>query len=341
MLGPVVVDLVGHALTSAEIDLIQHPQVGGLILFGRNFASAAQITDLVSSVRAVRAELIIAVDQEGGRVQRLRDGFTRLPSLQKLGHLYQVAPELAEQVIPEIAWLMAAELLAVGIDISFAPVLDTDEHFSSVIGDRSFGSDFDCVSRLGGWYLDGMAAAGMKATAKHFPGHGAVKADSHYALPVDERDFDSVWSTDMQPFRELLSRVAGVMPAHILFNKIDPSPVGCSPFWLQEVLRRRLGFDGVIFSDDLSMAAAEFAGSYSERARAALRAGCDAILICNQPAHAAAVLSSLAGAQWLCDNKMAQMKPSPVRSVMSLNELRDSSRWQEAQQHLQTLESLA
>lgn len=338
MLGPVIVDLAGEELSQAEAEMIQHPHVGGLIFFGRNCVSAEQIDDLVQSVRAVRPELLLAIDQEGGRVQRLRSGFTRLPALQKLGRYYQRDPAQAALVVQSVAWLMAAELRSVGIDISFAPVLDADDSFSQVIGDRSFGSDPDLVAAVGALYIDGMAEAGMKATAKHFPGHGAVHADSHLALPVDERDMESVQRDDMRPFRVLLPRVGAVMPAHILFKNIDSRPVGCSSYWLQNVLRQELDFNGVIFSDDLSMAGAEFAGSYSERATAALRAGCDAVLVCNQPEKAAEVLASLEQQQWPRDGKLATMRSTLTGGTPSLADLQQTPRWIEVQRHIELLE---
>lgn len=339
MLGPVVVDLAGTELSPAETELLQDPYVGGLILFGRNCENPAQVDRLVTRVRAVREDLVIAIDQEGGRVQRLRNGLTRLPPLQKLGQCYLRDPVMAAPIIRSCAWLMASEMLSVGVDISFAPVLDADDGFSEVIGDRSFSRDTNVVDAVGSLYLDGMAEAGMAATGKHFPGHGAVKADSHHALPVDERELDAVWSADMHPFRALLPRLAAVMPAHILFKNIDPRPVGCSGFWLQQLLRERLNFAGVIFSDDLSMAGAAFAGSYSERAVAALEAGCDAVLVCNQPSEAAEVLAHLAKLQWPIDNKLASMRPS-LEVRPSLAQLRGSRRWQKAQEHLAVLEAI-
>lgn len=345
MLGPVIVDLVGQELSPEEAELIQHPHVGGIIFFGRNFANPAQAGELIRSIRAVRPELILSVDQEGGRVQRFRSGFTRLPALQLLGRYYQSAAAQSDSceaaaIIRSSAWIMAAELLSLGIDISFAPVLDADDYHSEVIGDRSFASEVSVIDTVGSLYLNGMAEAGMVATAKHFPGHGAVQADSHVALPVDERDFETVWNHDMQPFRTLLPRVGAVMPAHILFENIDPRPVGCSPFWLQQVLRQQLGFDGVIFSDDLSMAGAEFSGSYSERALAALEAGCDAILVCNQPERAAEVLSSLAKLQWPCNDKLAKMRPRLRAKTPTLEQLKAAARWQQAQRHLEILETV-
>lgn len=339
MLGPVIVDLVGKELSQAEAELIQHPQVGGIIFFSRNYENAEQMAELVQAVRVIRPDLLLAIDQEGGRVQRLREGFTRLPALQKLGDCYRQSAERAAPIIQSVGWLMAAELRSVGIDISFAPVLDADDSFSQVIGDRSFGKDIELVIAASNHYLDGMAEAGMKATAKHFPGHGAVSADSHLALPVDERDFETVIAGDMRTFQALLPRVGAVMPAHILFRNIDSRPVGCSSYWLKQVLRRQLGFSGVIFSDDLSMAGAEFSGSYSERAVAALTAGCDAVLVCNQPDKAAEVLTFLQQRQWPCSNKLATMRTPLVGAARSLAELQRTPRWNEARKQIDLLEA--
>lgn len=339
MLGPVIVDLVGKELSQVEAELIQHPHVGGIIFFSRNYENAEQMAELVQAVRGRRPNLLLAIDQEGGRVQRLREGFTRLPALQQLGDCYRHSPERAAPIVKSAGWLMAAELRSVGIDISFAPVLDADDSFSQVIGDRSFGNDIELVIAAGKHYLDGMAEAGMKATAKHFPGHGAVSADSHLALPVDERDFETVKASDMRTFHALLPRMGAVMPAHILFKNIDSRPVGCSSYWLKQVLRRQLGFGGVIFSDDLSMAGAEFSGSYSERAVAALTAGCDAVLVCNQPDKAAEVLTFLQHRQWPCSNKLATMRTPLAGTALSLAELQRTPRWSEARKQIDLLEA--
>jgi beta-N-acetylhexosaminidase len=329
-LGPVVLDITGTELQAEEVEILQHPQVGGLILFRRNFESPEQLTYLVSQIRAARPNILLAVDQEGGRVQRFKTGFTRLPPLQNIGNLYLHSPERGLAAATEAGWLMASEMLACGMDISFAPVLDADDSFSAVIGDRSFSADFAVVTHLAQAYVEAMAQVGMGATLKHFPGHGAVEADSHLELPVDERDFDEVWNSDMAPFRSLLSRAAGVMPAHIVFSAIDPNPVGFSSFWLQKVLRQQLQFNGVIFSDDLSMEGAALVGDHRDRAEAALAAGCDAVLVCNQPRRAVEVIERLNAVAFPANSRLLQMKPAAHSQTPSLAELQRTPRWQAA-----------
>lgn len=304
--GPVIIDLMGLELTSEEGELLQHPSVGGVILFTRNFESTAQITQLCHAIRTSRqSTLLIAVDQEGGRVQRFKEGFVRLPSMGEVGQVYQASPAAGLQLAYHCGWIMAAELLAVGIDISFAPVLDLNKQQNTVIGDRSFSASPAIVIRLAHAVMEGMHDAGMAATGKHFPGHGAVTADSHLALPVDSRLLTEIVAEDMQPFAALISsKIDALMPAHILFPAVDNRPVGFSPYWLQEVLRKQLQFSGVIFSDDLNMAGAEFAGSYADRAIAALDAGCDSILICNNRSGAIDILDHLpesyrSSSEWL------------------------------------------
>lgn len=335
-LGPVVLDISGTELLAEEVEILQHPQVGGLIFFRRNFESPEQLTQLVARIRSVRPNIILAVDQEGGRVQRFKNGFTRLPSLQSIGNLYAQAPERGTAAATEAGWLMAAEMLACGLDISFAPVLDADDSFSAVIGDRSFSADFASVTHLAQAYVEGMEQAGMGATLKHFPGHGSVEADSHLELPVDERSFDEVWQSDMAPFRSLLHRAAGVMPAHIVFSAIDPNPVGFSSFWLQKVLRRQLQFNGVIFSDDLSMEGASVIGDHRDRAEAALAAGCDAVLVCNQPRRAEEVIEHLGALGTPTNNRLLQMTPL-VKVPPSLAELQQNPRWRAAADLMATL----
>jgi len=335
-LGPVILDITGTELQAEEAEILQHPQVGGLIFFRRNFESPEQLACLVTQIRAVRPDILIAVDQEGGRVQRFKSGFTRLPALQNIGNLYLQSPELGLAAAIDAGWLMASEMLACGLDISFAPVLDADDSFSAVIGDRSFSADFTIVTLLAQAYIEGMTQAGMGATLKHFPGHGAVEADSHLELPVDERNFDEVWQSDMAPFRSLLAHAAGVMPAHIVFSEIDPNPVGFSSFWLQKVLRQQLHFSGVIFSDDLSMEGAAMVGSHCDRAEAALAAGCDAVLICNQPRRAVEVIDRLNAVAAPPNGRLLQMKPS-ARSPSSLFQLQQTARWRTASERMLTL----
>ncbi|MCX7097141.1 MAG: beta-N-acetylhexosaminidase [Methylococcales bacterium] len=286
-LGPVMLDVEGLSLAAHEHDKLKHPNTGAVILFARNYQSPEQVADLIASIRAVRqGDILIAVDQEGGRVQRFREGFTRLPP----AAFYAQNPELAESA----GWLMAAELLAVGVDFSFAPVLDVDCGISQVIGDRSFATDANLATQLASAFRKGMNAAGMAATGKHFPGHGAVALDSHLALPVDGRDLDSLWQKDLLPFKQLIAEgLEGIMPAHVVFSKIDPNPAGFSAFWIQQILRKELKFNGVVFSDDLSMEGAASVGGFPERARQAQDAGCDMLLVCNNPHAAEQVLEAL------------------------------------------------
>ncbi|MEY4685868.1 MAG: hypothetical protein RLZ25_2327 [Pseudomonadota bacterium] len=286
--GPVMIDVSLFEVDSVERERLQHPAAGGIILFRRNYESIEQITALIAEIRAIRPELLIAVDHEGGRVQRFREGFTRLPP----ANVY--AREGDEDLAEGAGWLMAAELRAVGVDFSFAPVLDVESGISQVIGDRAFGTDPFTVTRMAGRFMNGMHSAGMAAVGKHFPGHGGVVEDSHRALPVDPRDLDTLESRDLVPFRTLMGQgLEGVMPAHVIYSALDHQPAGFSRFWIQDVLRTRLGFEGAIFSDDLSMAGAAFAGGYPDRAKMALDAGCDMILVCNAPGAADEVLESL------------------------------------------------
>lgn len=329
-LGPVVLDIAGSELLEDEAEVLQHPQVGGVIFFRRNFESPEQLTHLVQSIRAKRSNLVLAVDQEGGRVQRFKEGFSRLPPLRAIGDLCRQNADEALETARELAWLMAAELRACGLDISFAPVVDADDAFSSVIGDRAFSRNLNEVAALGKAYISGMAEVGMAATLKHFPGHGSVEEDSHHELPVDERDFDEVWQEDMAPFRALLPHAGAVMPGHLLFSSIDPNPVGFSPFWLQKVLRQQLNFEGIIFSDDLSMEGASVLGSHSDRAEAALSAGCDAVLVCNQPKRAIEVIERLNAISFPVNNRLTQMRAAAAQPAESLGSLKRSSRWQAA-----------
>lgn len=292
-LGALMLDLEGLVLTEAEKDLIRHPHVGGIILFARNFNNVEQVSALVRSIRELRSELIIAVDQEGGRVQRFREGFVKLPPMRVFGDLYATDPDAARQRSYQCGWLMASEVLAVGVDISFAPILDVDCGISQVIGDRAFHADPQIAVKLLREFIRGMHDAGMAATGKHFPGHGSVVADSHIALPVDERSWAEIEAHDLVPFAALARELQGIMPAHVIYSKVDAKPAGFSPFWLQDILRQRLGFDGVIFSDDLSMEGAVATGPFSDRTNAALDAGCDMVLVCNHRVGALEVLQAL------------------------------------------------
>ncbi len=288
MQGSLMLDVAGCWLTAEDRDILRQPEVGGLILFARNIEHPQQVTELCRSIRKIRPDLLIAVDQEGGRVQRLRRGFTRLPSMHVIA-----ASQDPQASARQAGWLMAAEVLAVGIDFSFAPVLDLDYQRNEVIGHRAFGEDPQLVTELGRAFIDGMHRAGMAAVGKHFPGHGWVTADSHFAIPVDERSLDSIRKSDLQAFASLAGSVEGVMPAHVIYPQVDEQPAGFSSFWLQQILRGELGFNGVIFSDDLSMAGAHAAGDMRARTLAAIAAGCDMILVCNDREGAEQSLSCL------------------------------------------------
>lgn len=293
--GPVMFSLQGVELTAEEREMLDHPAAGGIILFSRNFVSAEQVADLSRQIREGRTPApLIAVDQEGGRVQRFRQGFTELPPAAVYGHIYQSSREHAKQVARDAGWLMAAELRAVGVDFSFAPVLDVERGVSQVIGDRAFGSQAREVADLALAWAAGARESGMPSVGKHFPGHGAVTADSHLELPVDERPFEEIEAIDLYPFRRLIDNgLEAVMPAHVIYSQVDQRPAGFSSVWIRHILRERMGFSGVVFSDDLNMAAAQVAGSFPERGVAALEAGCDMVLACNNPQGIAATLDAL------------------------------------------------
>lgn len=292
MIGALMLDIAGTALTQEDIQLLQAPQVGGVILFGRNIESPRQVRALTDHMRQVRPDILIAVDQEGGRVQRLKQGFTLLPAMGRFGELYQQQPELAVELAEQCGWLMATEVLAVGIDFSFAPVLDLND-ISDVIGDRSFARNMDDIIVLARAFLSGMQRAGMATTGKHFPGHGSVKADSHVAAAIDSRSYVEIQQKDMQSFIQLQAQLDALMPAHVIYDQVDPNPAGFSPYWIQTVLRQQLNFDGVLFSDDLSMQAACVAGGADARIQAALNAGCDMGLVCNDRAAACLALDGI------------------------------------------------
>jgi beta-N-acetylhexosaminidase len=298
-LGPVMVDVAGLELAPDERELLGHPLVGGVILFARNYASPAQLRGLTAAIHGVRSpKLLIAVDHEGGRVQRFVDGFTRLPPMRALGRIYDRDPALAENLAGAVGVVLASELAAHGVDFSFAPVLDIDFGSSSVIGDRAFHAEPAAVARLALALAGGLRRVGMGAVGKHFPGHGYVRADSHHEVPVDDRDLAAIEANDLAPYRTLIvAGLAGVMPAHVIYPRVDPNPAGFSRFWLQDVLRRRLGFDGIVFSDDLSMEGASVAGGIVERGRAALDAGCDMVLVCNAREAALRLLDGLGPAR--------------------------------------------
>lgn len=286
--GSLMLDIAGTWLTAEDRQILRQPQVGGLILFARNIEHPRQVRELAAAIRALRPDLLLAVDQEGGRVQRLRQGFVRLPAMRAIAD----NPE-AEWLAEQCGWLMATEVLAVGLDLSFAPVLDLDHQRSAVIGSRAFEGDPERAAALAGAFIRGMHAAGMAATGKHFPGHGWAEADSHVAIPRDERSLEQIRASDLMPFARLSRQLGAVMPAHVIYPQVDAQPAGFSRFWLQQILRAELGFDGVIFSDDLSMAGAHVAGDAAARIESALGAGCDMGLVCNDRGAAELALGAL------------------------------------------------
>lgn len=337
-LGPVMVDLQGTSLDAAERELLRHPAVGGVILFRRNFADPAQIRDLVTDIHVLRdPHLLVAVDQEGGRVQRFHEGFSRLPPAAWYGALYHQDRERARRVAGLAGWLMAAELRAVGVDFSFSPVLDLGVAPSSVIGDRAFAGRPEEVADLGRAWIKGCQTAGMAAVGKHFPGHGSVVADSHTELPVDHRRFQDILMADLVPFERLIRvGLEAIMPAHVVYPEVDSRPAGFSPFWLKRVLRQQLEFQGLIFSDDLNMAAADAGGDYPARAQAALQAGCDLVLICNNRPAAEAILTCLQDH----DDPAAQVRYMRMhgRGGEPLHRLRLDARWHQAVRELAALQ---
>lgn len=283
--GPVMADVAAYALTDEEKKRLCDPAVGGVILFRRNYQNRAQLAALCAEIKALRSpELVIAVDHEGGRVQRFIEGFTRLPAMRSLGQLWAAqGAAAAEAAAEQVGWVLAAELRACGVDLSFTPVLDLDWGQCAVIGNRSFDADAAVVSALALALQRGLNRGGMKSCGKHFPGHGFVAGDSHHVLPQDMRSRAQL-AADIEPFRALAQAgMAAVMPAHVLYPAVDSQPAGFSRYWLQQVLRGEIGFDGVIFSDDLTMEGACGAGSIAERSRLSLDAGCDIVLVCNRP----------------------------------------------------------
>jgi beta-N-acetylhexosaminidase len=329
--GPVILDVQGYELTEEEREVLRHPQVGGVIFFSRNIDNPKQVAELTRHIAQINPLLLLTVDQEGGRVQRLKKGFSLLPAMGRLGALYASDGDLACRLAEAIGWLMAAEVLGVGIDLSFAPVLDVDSHHSRVIGDRSFSPIPAQVTILAEAFIDGMTRAGMRSCGKHFPGHGSIKADSHLELPIDPRPLEVIEAHDLLSFRALLPKLAAVMPAHIIFPAVDANPVGFSAQWLRTYLRKKLDFSGVIISDDLSMAGAAFAGDYSARAQMALEAGCEGILVCNQPHHAHQVLECL---EAIHSPKTGRLRLLKGQTALPLAQLQAEKNWDNANEFI-------
>lgn len=330
-LGPVVTDVSGPYLTPEDQELLLHPMLGGIILFARNYQSPGQLVELVESIRAINPHIVISVDQEGGRVQRFKEGFTRLPSMQKAVNVFSDENECAD-LLSDLGWLMASEVIAHGVDHSYAPVLDADDCQCKAIGDRSFARSPEKVTEYAAAFIRGMNQAGMPVTGKHFPGHGKVSADSHHELPVDNRDFDQLYREDLIPFVKLLPQLDAIMPAHILFTLIDSErPVGFSKKWVTEILKGKMGFKGIVFSDDLTMQGAASVGGYSIRAEMAFEAGCDIAIVCNNPQGGMEVLNAAGKIDRTSKQSLLCMR---ARRQISMDDLRQTDRWLSIQDKL-------
>lgn len=332
--GPVMVDVEGTTLTHHERERLRHPLVGGVILFARNFDHREQLAALCQAIHAERDEpLLIAVDHEGGRVQRFRtDGFTSIPAMSVFGELWSQDSLAAMRLASEAGYVLGAELRACGVDLSFTPVLDLDYGVSKVIGNRAFHRDPRVVAMLARALIQGLMLSGMAACGKHFPGHGAVEADSHHEIPVDDRSFEQIMREDAAPYGWLGDMVLpSVMPAHVIYSEVDPHPAGFSRHWIQKVLRQDLGYGGVVFSDDLTMEGATVAGDILARAKAALTAGCDMVLVCNRPDLADDLLARLD----VADDPVAAQRIRrlmPASTALDWDALQADERYQYARQ---------
>ena len=325
--GPVVADVVGLTLTDEDRERLRHPAAGAVILFARNYENPQQLLLLTEEIEKLREPALpVCVDHEGGRVQRFRDGFTKIVPMRELGRLWDRDKELAKQTAKGVAYIIGAELGAHGLDFSFAPVLDLDYGGSSVIGDRALHFDPNAVGALASAIVQGFGDAGVAAVGKHFPGHGFATADTHHDVAKDERTQKEIFGKDIVPYRAAIQAgLAGVMPAHVIYPQCDAEPAGYSKYWLQEVLRGKLGFDGLVFSDDLSMAGASAVGGPPERARAALEAGCDMVLLCNDPEGQKKLLDSLGDLPMAKPERLDRMRKQGGR------DLRKSVAYREAQ----------
>jgi beta-N-acetylhexosaminidase len=337
--GPVMLDVVGTKLTADDIRRVQHPLTGGVILFARNYENRRQLTELTAAIHDARPGVLIAVDHEGGRVQRFKtDGFTKLPPMRKLGELWDKDVLASTKAATDMGFILAAELRACGVDLSFTPVLDLDYGESGVIGDRAFHRDPRVVTMLAKSLNHGLALAGMANCGKHFPGHGFVKADSHIDIPVDERGLKDIMAQDAAPYDWLGLGLSAVMPAHVIYPKVDKHPAGFSKKWLS-ILRDEMGFQGVIFSDDLSMEGASIAGGVIDGANAALSAGCDMVLICNSPDKADQLLSGLQAKPGAAASASAMRVASllPQMAGLTWDALQEDPRYQAAKRTAQAL----
>ena len=350
--GPITLDVVGQELNAEDRRRILHPLTGGVILFGRNFKDRKQLTKLTADIKKLRPDVLISIDHEGGRVQRCRtDGFTHLPAMRKLGELWlakKQSTHTAESAAQAMAaatacgYVLAAELRACGVDFSFTPVLDLDFGRSGVIGDRAFSRDPQIVFALAKSLNEGLRLAGMANCGKHFPGHGWAEADSHVAIPVDERSLAEILNDDAKPYEWLDLSLAAVMPAHVIYPQVDQNPAGFSKIWLHSVLRQELGFEGVIFSDDLSMEGASVAGSVVKGAEMALDAGCDAVLICNRPDLADQLLDSLQVSKIKqAESAVRLNKLMPISPAPSWAELQDEAQYRHAKGLLKQLKLIS
>jgi beta-N-acetylhexosaminidase len=332
MIGPIIADIEGIALSAEDQELLRHPLIGGVILFTRNYSEPEQLKSLIDSIKALKrpSPLLISVDHEGGRVQRFRPGFTKLPPMALIGKLYDNDPAKAIKAAFLVGWLLAAELRSYNIDYSYTPVLDLNYDVSAIIGDRAFHQDPQVVIILTKSLIDGLHSAGMAATGKHFPGHGAVQADSHVAIPVDDRDMTTIWQTDIVPYAALIKQncLDSIMTAHVIYQQIDPDPPCFSSFWLQRVLRDELNFRGVIISDDLTMEGATVAGNYAARAELALHAGCDMLLICNKREAVIEALEHIS--QFYVPNLEMNQRCQKLYAKPLPNDFQQHSNWQAA-----------
>ncbi len=336
-LGNVMIGISGKTLLPHERDWLLHPLVAGVILFSRNFESPEQLRILCAEIHALRhPRLLIGVDHEGGRVQRFRDGFTRLPPMRTLGQLYHQDADMALKQAHQVGWLLATELLACGVDFSFAPVLDLDYGESKVIGDRAFDADPIITGRLGLQLSLGMREAGMASVAKHFPGHGFIQADTHEAIAIDERSWPQIEQHDLQPFiKSIAHGLEALMPAHVRYPAVDDLPVGFSTKWLQQIVREQCHFEGALISDDLGMHAAAVYGSVPERVMLALHAGCDLVLVCNVLDSIDAVLSEC---RWhACPISHARLIRLHGRSQLDYDHLHYEPLWQTASKQVAQL----